>query len=212
MKPAHPDTELPRLWQPLTLALILGACVLTAILRLKLVPLPWNLTPVGALALFAGARLRSWQAFALPPLLMFLTDVLVANHFGYALFYPAMPFVYAGFLLNVVLGRWVARTENPVAVGGAAVAGSVQFFLVSNFGVWLTSALNPADPHSYEASLAGLWTCYAMAVPFFRGTFFGDLIFCAVLFGAHALLSRTGSAGKRVPVLAHTETIPEARP
>ncbi len=199
MKPNPLDTTAARSWQPLTLALILAACVLTVLLRLKLIPTPWNLTPVGALALFAGARLRSWQAFALPPLLLFLTDVLVAQHFGYGLFYPAMPFVYGSFLLNVLLGRWLADTENPFAVGGAALAGSVQFFLVSNLGVWLTSVATPDSPHSYPATLSGLWACYAAGVPFYRGTFAGDLLFSAILFGAHAWLTRTVFAAAPAP-------------
>ena len=55
MKPTPPDSDIARSWQPITLALILGACVLTALLRMKLIDVPWNLTPVGALALFAGA-------------------------------------------------------------------------------------------------------------------------------------------------------------
>src|SRR4051794_29506028 len=111
MNTAPPATEPARPWQPLALGLILTACVLTALVRLKVVALPWNLTPVGALALFAGARLRSWQAYLLPPLLMFGTDVLVAQQFGYDLFYPAMGFVYGSLLLNVLLGRWLTRTE-----------------------------------------------------------------------------------------------------
>jgi hypothetical protein len=141
---------------------------------------------------------------------MFLTDVLVARHFDYPLFYPAMPFVYGGFLVNVLLGRWLMGTENPVAVGGAALVGSVQFFLVSNLGVWLTSVAMPASPHSYEASWTGLWTCYVMAVPFYRGTLAGDLLFAAALFGAYALLARTVFAARPAPV-AVDEAIMEAR-
>jgi hypothetical protein len=34
----------------------------------------------------------------------------------------------------------------------------------------------------YPKTLAGLMTCYAMAIPFFRGTLAGDLVFTAVLF------------------------------
>ena len=65
-QPAGTTATPPSAWLPL------GLTVSAGVLRL-LAPVP-NLTPVGALGLYAGGRLRSWQAFALPLLVMAATD------------------------------------------------------------------------------------------------------------------------------------------
>ena len=80
---------------------------------------------------------------------------------------------------------------------GVAFGGGLMFFLVSNFGSWVEKAL----PH-YEHSLRGLIDCYVAAIPFYRGTFLGDVVFTAVFFGAHAVLSRVYFPAERVnPVM-----------
>jgi hypothetical protein len=189
---------------PLALGLALLACLLAAVLRLF--PLEWNFAPVGALALFAGARLRGWLAYALPLALLVLTDALLAHRHGYPFLYPGTPFVYGSFLLNVLLGRLLRHTENPLDIGATSLCASVQFFVVTNFGVWLTSALIfPGDPHSYPPTLAGLMTCYEMGIPFYRGTLAGDLLFTALFFGAHAWLTRWYFHNERVRGLALAE-------
>src|SRR5512141_2317604 len=82
-----------------------------------------NFAPVGALSLFAGARLRGWQAYALPLALMAITDPFLG---GYS---AATPLVYASFMVSVWIGTRLRKTENPLHIGAAALAGSIQFFL-----------------------------------------------------------------------------------
>ena len=41
-----------------------------------------NFAPVGAMSLFAGARLRGWQAYALPLALMAITDLLLGGYWA----------------------------------------------------------------------------------------------------------------------------------
>jgi hypothetical protein len=147
-----------------------------------------NFAPVGALSLFAGARLRGWQAYVLPIALMAITDPFRG---GYSF---ATPFVYASFLINVWIGSRLRSTENPSWIGGAALIGSLQFFLLSNFGTWLSPAL--AYPHTF----GGLIRCYIAAIPFFRNTLISDLLYTAVFFGLHAVLSRTVVRSERVAV------------
>jgi hypothetical protein len=183
--------------QPLALGLALLACLLAAMLRIF--PLEWNFAPVGALALFAGARVRGWPAYALPLVLLVCTDAVLAQLRGYPFLYAGTPFVYGSFLLNVLLGRALMRTENPALLGATALGASVQFFVITNFGVWLTSALVfPGGVHSYPATLGGLLDCFVLAVPFYRGTLAGDLLFSALLFGAHAWLTRLHFHTERV--------------
>jgi hypothetical protein len=43
--------------------------------------------------------------------------------------------------------------------------------------------------------LSGLMTCYAMAIPFFRGTLAGDLVFTAVLFAVPVAMRQLSERG-----------------
>lgn len=181
------------------LGLAVTACVVAALMRLF--PLEWNFVPIGALALFAGARLRSWSAFGLPLALMLLTDFLLS------VMRPVNPFlhtgtvyVYGSFLLIFILGRRYCAGDNYWRIGAVSFAGSVLFFLITNFGTWFNVAVLRIDPGDYSPTLAGLLHCYEMGIPFYRGTFFGDLIFSAILFGSYAWLTRAVFATKHVAV------------
>ena len=168
--------------RPLALSLtILGAVA-------RLMPHPPNFAPVGGMSLYAGGRLRGWQAFAVPLLLMAVTDPLRG---GYSLL---TPFVYVSFMISVAIGRRLQATENPLRIGAACFVASLQFFVISNFGTWLG--------HQYAHTLAGLAQCYIAAIPFYGRTLAGDLLYTAVLFGLHAWLSRTLRTAERVPATA----------
>jgi len=55
----------------ITLSAIIGLAALS-----RLLPHPPNVTPIAAMALFAGAHLRNWRiAFLLPMAAMFLSDL-----------------------------------------------------------------------------------------------------------------------------------------
>src|ERR1041385_8072357 len=88
----------------------LGLVTLGALIR---VTQHWNFAPVGALSLFAGARLRGWQAYLLPLALMLVTDPLLG---GYS---ATTPLVYGSFLISVWIGTRLRESENPMWIGGA---------------------------------------------------------------------------------------------
>ncbi|MFN4259904.1 MAG: DUF6580 family putative transport protein [Gemmataceae bacterium] len=175
----------PRSSRPLASSLAVVAGLL------RLLPHPPNFTPVGALGLFAGARLAGGRAFALPLLVMAVSDVLLSLIFGYPLWHAGLPWVYASILINVGIGRWLRHTESPWLIGSASLLASAQFFVLTNFGVWATGGL-------YPPTVAGLMTCYTLAIPFFGWTLLGDVCYSAVFFGAHAWLSRTQFPAERV--------------
>src|ERR1700683_2051980 len=131
---------------------------LTVIAGLARMAQSLNFAPVGALSLFAGARLRGWYAYALPIALMAVTDPLLGGDS------ISTPFVYASFLLSVWMGTKIRNTENPLLIGGMALAGSLQFFLISNLPSWLFYG------NTYAHNLRGLAACYTAAIPFFRHT------------------------------------------
>src|SRR4029079_8764176 len=99
-------------------------------------------------------------------------------------FYHGVVTVYASVALIVVLGWLVLGRVSSLRVGAAAIASSVLFFVITNFGVWLFTGF-------YPLTMAGLATCYIAAIPFFQNTVVGDLFYSVLLFGGFALLERT---------------------
>jgi len=154
---------------------ILAAIVSAAAMRL--VPHPPNFAPLGAMALFSGAYLgRRPVAFAAPLGALLLSDLVLG-------FYPGMIVQYVSVALVVVLGWAALKRISALRIGGAALASSCLFFVLTNFGVWLLSGM-------YPQTIPGLAACYVAAIPFFQNTVAGDLFFSAILFLGFALLER----------------------
>ena len=154
------------------------SAILTAA-ALRLVPHPPNFTPIGAMALFSGAYLGRKGAVALiAPLAALLLSDLVLG------FYHGMLTVYFSVALITVLGAVALKQKSPLRIGGAALASSVLFFVLTNFGMWLSSGF-------YPLTVAGLEACFIAAIPFFQNTVAGDLFYVTLLFGGFALLERS---------------------
>lgn len=172
--------------------LSLGLVLATSVVRL-LTRIP-NFTPVGALGLFGGGRLPAWQAFSLPLIVMLVTDTLKVfplSWRGLAAIDWVTPWVYASFLVYVLLGRWLCRNRSFLWIGLAALLGSMQFFLITNFAFWVANQ-EKFFPHT----LPGLLACYIGALPFFGLTLAGDLVYTGILFGGYALATRHALAPK----------------
>src|SRR5713226_1677372 len=155
---------------------------------LRIAPHPWNLAPVGAIALFSGAVLHNrWMALAFPLLALFAGDAFIGFH-------KLMPVVYASFVVSVAIGMLLREKRTVPRVAMAILAGSVQFFIVTNFAVWLAF-------DTYPRTLTGLAACYAAGIPFFWNTLASDALYSALLFGGFALaeklLTRTQQAAVR---------------
>ena len=106
-----------------------------------------------------------------------------------------MPFVYASVAVIVLVGWAIRANMTPFRIATAAVIGSVMFFTVTNFGVWLSSGM-------YPQTLSGLAACYVAAIPFFQNTLASDLFYAGLLFGGFALAERALPA-LREPRLAN---------
>jgi len=147
---------------------ILSAILVAAVLRL--VPHPPNFTPIAAMALFSGAYFGGRAlALAAPLAALLLSDLLIG-------FYPEAIFVYVSVAATVLIGCLLANRRTMLRVGAAALASSVLFFIVTNFGVWLMMNYYPKTP-------GGLAACYVAAIPFFQNTVAGDLFYAVLLFG-----------------------------
>ncbi|MBK8845195.1 MAG: hypothetical protein IPO27_01040 [Bacteroidetes bacterium] len=144
----------------------------------RLIPHWPNFTPVAAIALFCGCYLkdRRW-AIAIPIIVMLISDMILFISKGYS---PSVS-VYASLMLISTLGFLLKGREQRQTIMVASLVGSLIFFFVTNFGVWLLNDY-------YSKNLAGLATCYIKAIPFFRYTVMGDLFFNLLLFGSFALI------------------------
>ncbi len=161
--------------------LVLRTIVILVVILLaaavRILPHPWNFTPVGAMALFSGALVRDRRlAFLIPLLALFAGDLFIGFH-------KLMPVVYASYLVNVAIGLWLKRGRTVARIGGATFLGAFQFFVVTNLAVWTWGT-------TYPHTAAGLTGCYVAAVPFFWNTLAGDALYATLLFGGFALAER----------------------
>lgn len=141
----------------------------------RLLPHPANVAPIAAMALFGGVYLDKRLALVLPFLAMVVSDFFLGFH-------ATMPYVYASFAMTSLLGLWLKNHKSPMTILGTTLAGSVLFYLVTNFGVWQMTSL-------YPKTFFGLWQCFIMALPFFRNTVLGDLFYTAVFFASYEFLA-----------------------
>lgn len=141
---------------------------------LRLVPHPWNFTPIDAMALFGAVHFRDRRAaFAVPLTALFLGDLILGLH-------DLVPFVYGCFAFTVCLGFWVRRNQSIGRLVVACLLGSLVFFVVTNFSVWALLGTYPKTP-------AGLIACYVAGLPYLGNAVLGDLFYCGLLFGGFAL-------------------------
>ncbi len=149
----------------------------------RLLPHPPNFVALGAIALYAGARLPRRLAWAVPLLAMALSDVVLDFGTGRPVLTPIRAAVYGCFLLTVLAGRVAARAAGPLRLAALAAGSAAFFFVVTNFANWLQFDTYPRTP-------AGLLLCYTAAIPWFWNTLAADLAGTTVLFGLDALSRR----------------------
>lgn len=142
----------------------------------RLVPHPWNVTPTMAIALFGGTYLSKRWAILLPLGIVAFSDLLIGWH-------STIPFTWGAFALTGLLAWWIRRQPTALRILTGALTGSVLFFALTNFGVWLTGEL-------YPQTLVGLHECYVAAIPFFRNTVVGDVLYTTLFFGGYAIATR----------------------
>jgi hypothetical protein len=157
----------------------------------RFVAVPVGFTPVTGSLLFFGAywsRRQMWFPFAM----LAVSDVVLTK-FVYHFVFSWDHFVtWAWYAAIIWLGTRLRDNAKPMWVVASALASSVSFFLVSNFAVW-------ACWNMYPKNFAGLMASYAAALPFFRRSLAGDLVFTVVMFAVPVVLSklsaRTASSG-----------------
>ena len=136
----------------------------------RLIPHPPNFTPIIAVALISGYFFKNINLSLLILLVaMLLSDLFIG-------FYENMIFVYASLLLITFVFHKISKKINFKNLFIYCFAGSLIFFIFSNFGVWALGSPGVLDV-AYEKNLSGLVECYILAIPFFGNTFLSTLIF-----------------------------------
>lgn len=137
----------------------------------RLIPHLPNFAPIGAMALFSGFYLKGYKAYAIPFGALFLSDLFLGFH-------ETMPYVYVSFFIILFLGRLVQsriKALSPIQLYATSLVGSCLFFAITNWGVWFATDV-------YEPTVNGLLQSYTMALPFFRNTILGDILYNTVFF------------------------------
>jgi len=136
----------------------------------RLIPHPPNFTPIIAVALISGYFFKNINLSLLILLVaMLLSDLFIG-------FYENMIFVYASLLLITFVFHKISKKINFKNLFIYCFAGSLIFFIFSNFGVWALGSPGVLDV-AYERNISGLVECYILAIPFFGNTFLSTLIF-----------------------------------
>ncbi len=138
----------------------------------RLMPHLPNMTPLGATALFNGAKIGRPWSYLLPLAILFVSDLIIGFH-------NTMPYVYLGFAITVFLGEKFLHGEHVVRKSAVvAIVSSLLFFFITNFGVWATGTM-------YPMTLEGLIHCYFMGLPFLRNMVAGDVAFAVGFFSLY---------------------------
>ena len=161
---------------------------------------PFGFAPQMAMAIFAGAIIKDKRwAILLPLLSMFLSDVFYQLLYANGL--SAIKGFYSGMWENYLLIAgltcfgFLMKKSSVLNVLGFSISGSLLYFVVSNFLVWIGGG-GYARPITFD----GLLQCYGDALAFYRdyglingfaGNFLiGDVFFSMVLFGSYFLLRK----------------------
>src|SRR5262249_28953045 len=150
------------------------------------------LAPVTASGIYLGAYAGPRRALPLTLAILLISDyaLLYVNpyhtHLGtvyapWRLWYgTSQLFVYGSFLVSALVGQALRVHRTPTTVAVATLFCSLQFFFITNAGVWVAGA--------YSRGLSGLYDSYVAGLPFFRNTVAGDLIYSAVFFGSYEIV------------------------
>lgn len=144
----------------------------------RLIPHPFNFTPIAATALFAGAHFNHKKEALLVTLIpMFFSDLYLG-------IYNSLFFTYAGLCSVIYIGTALRKTQRIQNIIFFGLLGSLSFYALSNFGVWLCSGL-------YEHSIQGLIECYWFAIPFLQNCICSMLLFSLIFFSLFSYLENT---------------------
>ena len=153
-----------------TKEIIIAVLLISFIIVARILPHLPNVAPVAAAALVAGVYLGRKWALIVPLVGMLMSDILLGFYNS-----TVMLAVYGSFLLIGLVAWLLKNNKSAINIITASLVSSILFFFLTNLAVWLASDW-------YTRDLAGFLLTYELAVPFFRNTLVGDLLYVGVLF------------------------------
>lgn len=157
---------------------IKGIIFITLILVLsRIIPHPPNFTPILAGIIFLPFIKKDLAFSIIAPLAaMLISDLIIGMH-------SLMLWTYAPIIFLSCL-TYYFNQDSILRIGTLAVVSPMVFFLVSNFGVWISGS-------SYTEDMSGLIECYFNAIPFYASSAISCLLFTALFYFLRlALLKR----------------------
>ena len=129
----------------------------------RLIPHPPNFTSLIALSFYVPALLG--LRFIPAMLIAFvLTDFIIGYHSG-------THWTWGSVLVIGLVSQYFAKNINLRLIG--SLTGAFIFFLITNFGVWLSGM--------YSLTTAGLIECYTLAIPFFTYSLISTILFSTII-------------------------------
>jgi hypothetical protein len=108
-----------------------------------------------------------------------------------AMFNGTTVWVWGSFMISGMLGLALRKNPRALKIGGITLLASIQFYVITNFGVWAAGA--------YARDLSGLAASYVAGLPLLRWTIAGDLFYTASFFGLYAWALKQPKPAKRSP-------------
>ena len=147
--------------------LLLPIVIILSLSLTRLIPHPWNFTPMLAVGIFSGFYFKQFYlSLFIVIISMFIGDLYLGFH-------STMFFTYISLVVAVILGLYIKHFKfTEILFSG--LASSVSFFIITNFGAWLTLEM-------YEKNFAGLLQSYTLAIPFFHNTLISTFLYLILL-------------------------------
>jgi hypothetical protein len=179
---------------------LIGIIIIIALSRL--IPNMPNFSPMAAIALFCAAHFdKLWKGIAVTLFATLISDIVLNNTIyasmnnGFTVFYDGFIWQYLAYVLIAIMGSTIFTSINKGKVIGASLATTLVFFLLTNFGAWISLSI-------YSKDIEGLMTSYAAGLPFLKNTLLSDLFYSSLLFGGYYLLQNR-IASMRLPYLKY---------
>lgn len=134
----------------------------------RLIPHPPNFSPLIAGAVFLPFMFNDKKIVILLPLVcLFFSDLIIGFH-------NVMLWTYGAFLIIGLTVIYFSKLNLKTLIG-LSLSGPIFFYLITNFGVWISSTTYTKDIH-------GILECYFLALPFFVNSIVSTLIFSLTFF------------------------------
>jgi hypothetical protein len=179
--------------------------ILLSAIIMRLIPHIPNFAPITAAAIFSAAYLPKKYIFIIPLLAVAVSDYLLLyiNPFGNPMFNfselqplgalvnNTTAWVWGSFMISALLGLLLRKKRGAIRIGSVTMLASLQFFLITNFGVWAAGA--------YARDLSGLVASYVAGLPFLNWTVLGDLFYTFSFFALYAIVAKGYGSEAKVP-------------